>query len=176
MWNSLHWKVTVFTDCNLAGWHFRGIFVQEDAVHSDKKIKLNEPGNSSFMGLHWKYLVKSVKHSWGLFHVCMKTLPDQSRKGQKPSQSGLSMVVQFFLLECSINDRYWLIAWTSGPHCNMQLQTSCFKPKDRFTYPALHLHMSYTFFGRIFASQRVTKIERNVFPAVHAISHYTVQF
>ncbi len=33
-----------------------------------------------------------------------------------------------------------LIAWTSGSHCNMQLQTSFFKPKDSF----IQLHMSYT--------------------------------
>ena len=28
------------------------------------KIKLNKPGNSTFMGLHRKCLVKSVKHRW----------------------------------------------------------------------------------------------------------------
>ncbi len=30
--------------------------------HTLTKIKLNESGNSTFMGLHWKCLVKSVKH------------------------------------------------------------------------------------------------------------------
>ena len=28
---------------------------------------------------------------------------------------------------------HWLVAWTRGPHCNIQLQTSFFKSKDSFT-------------------------------------------
>ena len=41
------------------------VFNKKCQVHSDKK-QLNEPGNSTFMGLHWRCLVKSVKHRrWG---------------------------------------------------------------------------------------------------------------
>ena len=34
------------------------------SLHTLIKIKLNEPVNSSFMGLHWKCFVKSVKNRW----------------------------------------------------------------------------------------------------------------
>ncbi len=66
----------------------------------------------------------------------------------------------------------WLIAWTLGPRCNAQLQTSFFKPKDSFMDPILdpfayELHL----FHLLCASQRVTKLCRNVFLVVHAISH-----
>ena len=94
-------------------------------------------------------------------------------------------------------NRLRLIAWTSGPCCNIQLKTSFFKPKDSFTYtvqdcePQLPFYESFfhlwissignTFayelhlFGWISASQRVTQIERNIFPVVHAISLRSVR-
>ncbi len=63
-----------------------------------------------------------------------------------------------FWLTCSRNQNNcdWLHELRT-PHCNTpQLQTSFFKPKDSFTYPI--------------ASQRVTKVWRNVFLVVHTIS------
>ena len=81
--------------------------------------------------------------------------------------------------------------WIDEPRdlpCSTQLQTSFFKPKDSFIYPILdytgplsYLHVwmpsignSFAYelhlFDRFCASQRVTKVWRNVFPVVPAIS------
>ncbi len=66
------------------------------------KIKLNEPGNSTFMGLHRKCLVKPAKH---------KSLPDQSAHHAKctgglkklKSIRNIHGISNFFLSECTIS-------------------------------------------------------------------------
>ncbi len=37
----------------------------------------------------------------------------------------------------------WLIAWTSGPRCNIQLQTSFYKPKVTLVWPSLCIPESW---------------------------------
>ncbi len=77
------------------------------------------------------------------------------------------------------------------PHCNIQLQTSFFKPKDSFKYqvvncvphtePLSYLHIWMTSIGNPYAyvlhlfhwfcaTQKVTKICRNIY-LVHTITH-----
>ncbi len=54
---------------------------------------------------------------------------------------------------------YRLIAWTSGPRCNTQLQISFFKPKDSFMYP-----MSYTCFTYCVHPRKLQRSAGTYFP------------
>ncbi len=68
------------------------------------KIKLNEPVNFLFLGLHWKRFVKSVKertgehdgnnHPFTASFNRIKPCPLNQEKEKKLSQSGMSMIIE----------------------------------------------------------------------------------
>ncbi len=62
-----------------------------------------------------RYFLKLSKTMFNRFFTQQdKVLPTQSSKGKKPSQSGMSMIIQFFFLECGQQRFYYKASWLRG--------------------------------------------------------------